>query len=63
MQALFNGLQISEERRSLIALPCELGSIINPVEIANEEYVNSREITKKLTSSINKLAQLHSIRR
>ena len=26
--------------------------IINPVEIANEEYVNSRELTKKLTSLI-----------
>ena len=26
--------------------------IINPVEIANEEYVNSRELTKKLTNLI-----------
>ena len=52
--ALFNDFQISEEPRSLIALPCKLGAmgIINPVEIANEEYVNSRELTKKLTNLI-----------
>ena len=48
--ALFNDFQISEELRSLIALPCKLRGmgIINPVEIANEEYVNSRKLTKKL---------------
>ena len=52
--ALFNGFQISEELRSLIALPCKLGGmgIISPVEIANEEYVDSRELTKKLTNLI-----------
>ena len=52
--ALFNDFQISEELRSLTALPYKLGGmgIINPVETANEEYVNSRELTKKLTSFI-----------
>ena len=52
--ALFNDFQISEELRSLIALPCKLGrmGIINPLEIANEKYVNSRELTKKLTNLI-----------
>ena len=50
--ALFNDFQMSEELRSLIALPCTLGSmgIISPTEIANKEYVNSRKLTKKLTS-------------
>ena len=50
--ALFNDFQISEELRSLIALPRKLGGmgIISPIEIANEEYVNSRELTKKLTN-------------
>ena len=58
--ALFNDFQISEELRSLIALPCKLGrmGIINPVEIANEEYLNSRELTKKLTNLI--IQQEHS---
>ena len=57
---LFNDFQISEELRSLIALLCKLGGmgIINPVEIANEEYVNSRELTKKLTNLI--IQQEHS---
>ena len=32
--------------------------IINPVEIANEEYVNSRALTKKLTNLI--IQQEHS---
>ena len=52
--ALFNDFQISKELRSLIALPCKLGGmgIINPTEIANEEYVNSGKLTKKLTSLI-----------
>ena len=46
--ALFNDFQISEELRSLIALPCKLEGmgIINAVEIANEEYENSRALTK-----------------
>ena len=50
--ALFNDFQISEELRSLIALPRKLGGmgIISPIEIVNEEYVNSRELTKKLTN-------------
>ena len=58
--ALLNDFQISEELRSLIALPCKLGGmgIINLVEIANEEYVNSRELTKKLTNLI--IQQEHS---
>ena len=58
--ALFNDFQISEKLRSLIALPCKLGGmgIINPTEIANEEYVNSRKLTKKLTSLI--IQQEHS---
>ena len=52
MPALFNDFQISEELRSLIALSCKLGGmgIINPTKIANEEYVNLRELTKKLTN-------------
>ena len=39
---------------------CNLGGmgIINLVEIANEEYVNSRELTKKLTNLI--IQQEHS---
>ena len=58
--ALSNDFQISEELRSLIALPCKLGGmeIISPVEIANEEYVNSRELAKKLTNPI--IQQEHS---
>ena len=52
--ALFSDFQVSEELRTLIALPCKLGrmGIINPLEIANEKYVNSRELTKKLTNLI-----------
>ena len=58
--ALFNDFQISEELRSLIALPCKLSGmgIISPTEIANKEYVNSRKLTKKLTSII--IQQKHS---
>ena len=50
--ALFNDFPISEELRSLMALLCKLGSmgIINPVEIANEEYENSSELTKELAN-------------
>ena len=57
--ALFNDFETSEELRSLIALPCKLGGmdIINPVEIVNEEYVNLRELTRKL---INIIQQEHS---
>ena len=46
--ALFNGFQISDEPRSLIALPCKLRGmgITDSIEIANEEYVNSCELTK-----------------
>ena len=52
--ALFSDFQVSEELRTLIALPCKLGrmGIINPLEIANEKYVTSRELTKKLTNLI-----------
>ena len=52
--ALFNDFQISEELRRLIAFPCKLGgmAIINPTELVNEEYLNSRELTKKLTNFI-----------
>ena len=37
--ALFSDFQVSEELRTLIALPCKLGrmGIINPLEIANEK--------------------------
>ena len=51
---LFNDFQISEELRNLIALPCKLSgmNINNSTEIANEEYVNSRELTKKFTNLI-----------
>ena len=58
--ALFNDFEISEELRSLIALPCKLDGfgIINPIKIANEEYVNSGELTKNLTNLIKK--QEHS---
>ena len=57
---LLNDFQISEELKSLIALPCKLGSmgIINLIDIANEEYLNSRELTKKLTNLI--IQQEHS---
>ena len=58
--ALFNDFQISKELRILIALSCKLSDmdIIIPIEIANEEYVNSRELPKKLTSLI--MLQEHS---
>ena len=58
--ALLNDFQISEELKSLIALPCKLGGmgIINLIDIANEEYLNSRELTKKLTNLI--IQQEHS---
>ena len=57
---LFNDFQISEELRSLIAFPCKLGGmdIVKPTEIAKEEYLNSRKLTKKLTSVI--IQQEHS---
>ena len=57
---LLNDFQISEELKSLIALPCKLGGmdIINLIDIANEEYLNSRELTKKLTNLI--IQQEHS---
>ena len=57
---LFNEFQISEELGSLIALSCKLGGvgIINPTEMANQEYVNLHELTKKLTSFI--IQQEHS---
>ena len=62
--ALFIDFQISETPRSLIALPCKLGGmgIISAIEIANEEYVNSRELTKKSTNLIIQQEQLYSIR-
>ena len=48
--ALFNDFQTPEELRSLIALPCKLGSmgIISLREMANKEYINLRELAKKL---------------
>ena len=52
--ALFNDFQISKELRSLIALPyklCDMDIII-PIGIANEQYVNLRELTKKLTNLV-----------
>ena len=57
---LFHDFQISEELRSLIALSCKLGGmgIIDPTKIANEEYVNSCKLTKKLTRFI--IQQEHS---
>ena len=44
--ALFNDFQILKELRNLIALPCKLCGmgIIIPIGIANEEYVNLREL-------------------
>ena len=62
--ALFIDFQISETPRRLIALPCKLGGmgIISAIEIANEEYVNSRELTKKSTNLIIQQEQLYSIR-
>ena len=58
--ALFNDFQISKELRILIAFSCKLSGmdIMIPIEIANEEYVNSRELSKKLTSLI--MQQEHS---
>ena len=52
--ALFIDFQISETPRRLIALPCKLGGmgIISAIEIANQEYVNSRKLTKKSTNII-----------
>ena len=35
--------------------------IINPTEIANEEYVNSRELTKKLTNLITQPEHSYTI--
>ena len=51
---LLNDFQISEKVRSLIALPCKLSGmdIISLIEIANEHYVISRKLTKKLTNLI-----------
>ena len=39
--------------RSLIALPYKLGSmcIINPTEMANEEYINSSKLTEKFNKN------------
>ena len=53
LSPLLNTLsQISEELRRLTALPCKLDGmgIINTIKIRNKEYVNSRELTKKLTN-------------
>ena len=60
IQASFNDFQRSEELRRLITLPYKLGGIgnISPIEIANEEYLNSCELTKKLTNLI--IQQEHS---
>ena len=54
IKTLFNDSHISEKLRSLIALPCKLGGmgINNSVEIANEEYVNSLELTEKFINLI-----------
>ena len=35
--------------------------IINPIEIANEEYVNSCELTKKLTNPIIQLEHSYTV--
>ena len=61
--ALFNDFRISEELRSLIALPCKLSSmgITNPIKVASEEYVNSRELTKKLTNLIIQLEHSYTV--
>ena len=58
--ALFNDFQISKELGILIALSRKLSGmdIMIPIEIANEEYINSRELSKKLTSLI--MQQEHS---
>ena len=52
--ALFNDSQISQELRKLLSLPCKFGGmgIINLVELADEEYKKSRQLTTKLTNSI-----------
>ena len=57
---LFNDFQVSKELRRLMALPCKLCGmdIIIPIEIANEEYVYSGELTKKLANLITQ--QEHS---
>ena len=56
----FDDFQMSEELRILIANPCKLDDmgIIRPLEIANEEYVNSRELVKILANLI--IQQEHS---
>ena len=52
--AWFNDFQVLEKLRSLIANPCKLGGmgIISPLEIANEEYINSYYTTRTQPHSI-----------
>ena len=54
ISTLFNDSQISQELRKLLSLPCKFGGLgnINPVELADEEYNNSRQLTTKLTNLI-----------
>ena len=54
--ALFNDFQISEELKWGM-------EIINPMEIKNEEYVNSRELTKELTNLIMQLEHSYTVGR
>ena len=50
-------IYISLQTISLLCKLCGMG-IISPIEIANEEYVNLRELTKKLANLI--MQQEHS---
>ena len=52
--ALTEGRFLSDDERSLISLPVRLGGlgIINPTQISDDEFENSKRMTENLTASI-----------
>ena len=52
--SLFENFAVSEDLRKLLSLPIKLGgmSIINPLNVCDEEYRNSRELTSQLAELV-----------
>ena len=52
--ALTEGRFLSDDERSLISLPVRLGGlgIINPTQISDDEFGNSKRMTENLTAAI-----------
>ena len=51
---LLEGHQCNDKERQLLALPPKFGGIgiINPIDIAANEYINSKKLTETLTNSL-----------